>query len=99
MRSGPAGQLKFTSACPTAGCLAGLGRLRFSGFAAWLAWVFVHIAYLIEFDNKLRVLFRWGWNYLTRKRGAHLITGPDPFPIIHPSSQDDPKPQKWNPTK
>ena len=79
--------------------VAGLGRLRFSGFAAWLAWVFVHIAYLIEFDNKLRVLFRWGWNYLTRKRGAHLFTGPDPFPIIHPSSQDDPKPQKWNPTK
>jgi NADH dehydrogenase len=30
---------------------------------------------LIGFDNKLLVLFQWGWNYVTRKRGAQLITG------------------------
>ena len=52
-----------------------LKRLRFGGYFAWLTWLFVHIAYLIEYDNKLRVLAEWGWNYLTRKRGARLITG------------------------
>jgi hypothetical protein len=34
---------------------------------------------LIEFDNKLLVLFQWAWNYFTRKRGARLITGDEPF--------------------
>lgn len=52
-----------------------LGFIKFSGFPAWLIWVFVHIYYLIEFDNKLVVLIQWGWNYWTRKRGARLITG------------------------
>ncbi len=60
--------------------VAQLGKLRFSGFLAWLLWVFIHIAYLIEFDNKLLVLFQWAWNYFTRKRGARLITeGPNPY--------------------
>jgi len=40
-----------------------------------LVWVFAHIYYLIEFDNKLTVMLQWGWNYLTRGRGARLITG------------------------
>ena len=52
-----------------------LGRLRISGTLAWLIWLFIHISYLIEFDNKVVVLFQWGWNYFTRKRGARLITG------------------------
>lgn len=52
-----------------------LGYLKFSGFLAWLTWVFVHIYFLIEFDNKLVVMLQWGWNYFTRKRGARLITG------------------------
>jgi NADH dehydrogenase len=60
--------------------VAQLGRLRFSGFLAWLMWVFIHIGYLIGFDSKLMVMFQWGWNYVTRKRGARLITeGPNPF--------------------
>ena len=49
---------------------------------AWLIWIFVHIRFLIEFDNKLLVLIQWAWNYFTRKRGARLITGKDPFPLI-----------------
>ena len=52
-----------------------LGFVKFSGILAWFTWVFVHIYYLIEFDNKLVVLLQWGWNYFTRKRGARLITG------------------------
>jgi NADH dehydrogenase len=55
--------------------VAEIGRLRFGGLVAWLLWVFVHIVYLIEFDNRLLVLFRWAWNYWTRKRGARLIVG------------------------
>lgn len=52
-----------------------LGFMKLSGFVAWLVWVFAHIYYLIEFDNKLTVMLQWGWNYLTRGRGARLITG------------------------
>ena len=54
--------------------VADLGFLRLAGYPAWLIWLFVHIAYLIEFDNKVIVLFQWAWNYFTRKRGARLIT-------------------------
>jgi NADH dehydrogenase len=60
--------------------VAQLGGLRFSGFPAWFLWVFIHIGYLIGFDSKLLVMFQWAWNYLTRKRGARLITeGPNPY--------------------
>jgi NADH dehydrogenase len=59
--------------------VADLGPLKFAGFPAWLAWIFIHIWFLIEFDNKLLVLFQWAWNYFTRKRGARLITGDEPF--------------------
>ncbi len=52
-----------------------LGFVKFSGFLAWLTWVFVHIYFLVEFDNKLVVMMQWAWNYWTRKRGARLITG------------------------
>ena len=48
---------------------------RFSGWFAWLTWLFVHIMYLIQFQNRLLVLFQWFWNYLTRNRSARLITG------------------------
>ncbi len=57
--------------------VADFGRFQFSGFLAWLIWVFVHIRYLIEFDNKVLVLIQWAWNYFTWKRGARLITGED----------------------
>lgn len=47
--------------------------LSFSGFIAWLAWLLVHIYYLIGFKNKIFVLFQWAWTYLTYRRGARLI--------------------------
>jgi NADH:ubiquinone reductase (H+-translocating) len=62
--------------------VADLGRLHLGGVPAWLLWLFVHILYLVGFDNKLLVLFQWAWNYFTRKRGAQLITGKDPFPLV-----------------
>lgn len=62
--------------------VADVGPLKFSGFFAWFLWVFIHIMYLVEFDNRLIVFFQWAWNYVTRKRGARLITGPQPYPHV-----------------
>ncbi len=46
----------------------------FSGFPAWLLWLFVHLMYLVGFENRVLVLFQWAWNHLTRNRTARLIT-------------------------
>jgi len=53
-----------------------VARLRFTGFAAWLFWLLVHIAWLIGFRNRFLVLTEWAWTYLRYERGARLITGP-----------------------
>ena len=60
--------------------VAQIGWLKLTGFIAWLAWLFVHIVYLISFTNRVMVLFQWFWNYLTRNRSARLITGEDADP-------------------
>ena len=62
--------------------VADLGFARFSGFPAWIVWIFIHIYYLIEFDNKLLVMLQWGWHYFTSQRGARLITGDDSIPAL-----------------
>ena len=56
--------------------VADLGRLRLSGYAAWLVWCFIHILFLIGFRNRALVLFEWAWSYFSDQRGARLITGP-----------------------
>ncbi len=61
--------------------VADIGGLHFGGPLAWLAWLFIHLMYLVEFDNRLLVLTQWAWNYLTWNRGARLITGENPLPI------------------
>jgi NADH dehydrogenase len=48
--------------------------MKLSGFVAWLAWLLVHIWYLIGFRNRVIVMFEWFWAYVTYKRGARLIT-------------------------
>jgi NADH:ubiquinone reductase (H+-translocating) len=55
--------------------VADFGRLHLGGFTAWLAWLLVHILYLIGFRNRLLVIIDWAWLYLTYDRGARLITG------------------------
>jgi NADH:ubiquinone reductase (H+-translocating) len=55
--------------------VADLGRFHISGFVAWVAWLFVHIFFLIGFRNRFIVLFEWAWAYFTFQRGARLITG------------------------
>ncbi len=49
--------------------------LKLSGFLAWLAWLFIHIFFLIGFRNRALVLFHWAYSFLTFRRGARLITG------------------------
>jgi NADH dehydrogenase len=65
------------------GSMATIGRnsavaesmgLRMTGYLAWMAWLFIHILYLIEFQNRVLVMWQWFWNYLTRNRSARLIT-------------------------
>jgi NADH dehydrogenase len=58
-----------------AAAVAQFGKLHISGFLAWLAWLFIHILFLIGFRNRVVVMFQWAWSYLTYKRSARLITG------------------------
>lgn len=55
--------------------VAQLGRIKLSGFPAWLFWLVVHIYYLIDFRTRLLVLIDWAWAYFAYRRGARLITG------------------------
>ena len=51
-----------------------LGRLRLSGYPAWLLWCFIHILWLIGFRNRFLVMVEWAWAYLRFERSARLIT-------------------------
>ena len=55
--------------------IAMVDRMHMSGFLAWMAWLFIHIWYLIGFRNRLVVLITWAWSYFTYRRGARLIMG------------------------
>jgi NADH dehydrogenase len=70
---------------------------RQSGFIAWALWLGIHLVYLIGFANRVVVLLRWAWIFLTHGRGARLITGsqllpeieaPEP-PVLAPMEPDD----------
>ncbi|HEX8984346.1 MAG TPA: NAD(P)/FAD-dependent oxidoreductase [Bryobacteraceae bacterium] len=72
------------------GSLATIGRAKavgeiwgvhVGGWFAWVTWLFVHLAYLIGFQNRLLVLIQWGFSYFTFNRRARLITGPSPLPF------------------
>ncbi len=55
--------------------IADLAGVHLAGFTAWLAWLFVHLMQLVEFENRVLVLVQWGWFYFRRSRAARLITG------------------------
>lgn len=55
--------------------VAQIGRLKFSGWPAWITWLCVHLLFLIGLRNKLFVLMQWLYSYCTYKRGARVITG------------------------
>jgi NADH dehydrogenase len=58
--------------------VAWIGRLKISGYPAWLAWLFVHLIFLIGFRNRLAVLLQWTYSYFAYKRGARIITNSPP---------------------
>ncbi|MEL7370627.1 MAG: FAD-dependent oxidoreductase, partial [Myxococcota bacterium] len=58
--------------------VAQTGRLKLTGLTAWLAWLFVHLFYLVGFKNRVFVLLQWIWAYVVFRRGARLITGHPP---------------------
>jgi NADH dehydrogenase len=55
--------------------IAQVAGMKFTGFIAWMMWLFLHVFFLIGFRNRLAVLVDWFWAYLTRERSARLITG------------------------
>jgi NADH dehydrogenase len=51
-----------------------IGDIKISGFVAWLVWAFVHIAFLVNFRKRYRVMTEWIWYYITFRNGIRLIT-------------------------
>lgn len=90
------------------GSLATIGRskavaefagVRLSGTLAWLAWLFIHLLFLIGFSNRVQVIWKWALSYLTFQRGARLITGTSrsivpkpPDPILAPPQSNPNQP-------
>ena len=61
--------------------VAQLGPLRMAGFAGWLTWVFVHLALLIGFRNRLITMLNWAWEYVLRERPIRIIASGEPAPL------------------
>jgi NADH dehydrogenase len=56
-------------------------RFHFTGFFAWITWLVVHLYFLIDFRNRLVVLFQWAWAYFTFQRSARLIVEDPPLVV------------------
>jgi NADH dehydrogenase len=63
-----------------AAAVADIRGLHLSGLIAWLAWLFIHIFFLIGFRNRVAVILQWAWAYVTWQRAARLITGDSDLP-------------------
>ncbi|MEO7964987.1 MAG: NAD(P)/FAD-dependent oxidoreductase, partial [Gemmatimonadaceae bacterium] len=61
--------------------IADFGKVDFSGFLAWVLWLFVHIMYLVGFRNRLTVLIQWAWAYFAYQRGSRLILSGRTTPV------------------
>jgi len=66
------------------------GGLELTGFLGWLAWIFVHIWYLIGFRNRLAALSSWGWNYVRFDRPIRIILQATPDPLVSAAQTDQP---------
>jgi NADH dehydrogenase len=82
-----------------AAAVAQFGKFELSGYFAWLAWLFIHILFLIGFRNRLIVMIQWAWSYLTYERGARLITGSDDLPGWTQSQPDVAQPNLHSPER
>lgn len=64
-----------------AAAVADFNWLRLSGLPAWIVWIFVHLLYIVQFQNRLLVLVQWAFLYVSYGRSARLITGKSPLPL------------------
>jgi NADH dehydrogenase len=71
-----------------AAAVADFGKIRVTGFIAWILWLFVHILFLIGFRNRVLVMLEWSWSYLTYERSARLITGDTHLPGFNLGAQE-----------
>lgn len=69
--------------------IADLGRVRFTGWFAWVFWLFLHIMYLVGFRNRISVLIQWAYSYFTYQRGVRLITNPERHGELVPTSSKE----------
>jgi NADH dehydrogenase len=74
--------------------IAQIGKIHLSGLIAWMAWLFVHILFLIGFRNRLAVLTEWVWAYFSFGRGARLITGSQELVGWHTATAEQPEERK-----
>lgn len=63
-----------------AAAVADFGAVRLGGFFAWVTWLFIHLLYIVEFESRILVLLKWGFQYFTFSRGSRLITGEEDNP-------------------
>jgi NADH dehydrogenase len=72
--------------------IAEIAGMKLTGPIAWLAWLFIHILFLVGFSNRVQVVWEWFWAYVTFQRGARLITGQSRS--IVPPTQEKPAPPR-----
>jgi NADH dehydrogenase len=70
--------------------VAQIGPLRRWGFPGWVAWLAVHIRYLVGFRNRLAVLSSWSWDYLRKDRAIRIIVQGDADPVAEAVHADAP---------
>jgi NADH dehydrogenase len=61
--------------------VADLRGLHLTGVLAWLLWIFIHLLYIVQFQNRLLIMLQWAWLYISFDRSARLITGENPLPL------------------
>jgi NADH dehydrogenase len=74
-----------------ASAVAEVAGFGFGGYPAWLAWLFIHLLYIVQFGNRVLVLVQWAWSYLTWAKSARLITAP-PVEISSPPADGTSRP-------
>ena len=69
--------------------MAEVGKLRFSGLPAWLAWLLIHLVLLVGFHNRVLVFLSWAFAYVSFTKGSRIITGDIPSRIVRPLGNRD----------
>jgi NADH dehydrogenase len=76
--------------------VASFRKLRFGGFVAWIVWLFVHLLYLVGFQNRVLVVIQWAFHYFTYNRKARLIVATGPTSSASNHSYDCCAPIIWS---